>query len=97
MAKKRLRPSGDPVVDSDTEIGRIDELGESLHAPVVVSEPSEPMLRLDERLIELLDDSGAVLERRGINRRNFDRQILIDGQWWRHVSDAPDGTWQFMV
>lgn len=89
--KLHKKLSGDPVeVDVKPGVEEIASVPIETAAPVVTLPPNH-------RWAELLDVNGHHPQRVAVAENHFGRQIVVKGILYRHVSDHPDGTWQFMV
>lgn len=104
---KHQKPSGDPIPNEPGAHGVTDTAQPIAHAdaltadvPVESNPPVEaaPAVLPDGHVwIELLDANGNVFDRQSIPAHEAIFQVNLSGQWWRHVSTAPDGVWRYMV
>lgn len=86
----RRKPSGD-APEPETVI---------VTAEVTPPTPPSPPVEIQPGYahVELLDEHGRLIGRVGVTVDEArSAKVHVYGHYWRHVSDAPDGVWQFMV
>lgn len=106
MAKQK--PSGDPVPNEPGALGvtatsqplvigdgELEVLDTTAPAPVADVAPL--VLPEGHVWIDLLDANGTIYDRQSVPSGDAIFQINLNGQWYRHVSTAPDGVWGYMV